>query len=124
MKVPEKLSPTKKTNLAKFGKKHFVLKNTQVIRRKPQQPFQIKRSATGFAFKLIDLLIATVCFNLFELVFLVSFVIVLTDVLSTIPIKLVLHEFQVWVVSLHWLERNTDCPDYGLQVTCVRRIVP
>ena len=72
----------------------------------------------------IDLLIATVCFNLFELVFLVSFVIVLTDFLSTIPIKLVLHEFQVWVVSLHWLERSTDCPDYGLQVTCVRRIVP
>ena len=116
MKVPEKLSPTKKTNLAKFGKKHFVLKNTQVIRRKPQQP--------RYVLTCIDLLIATVCFNFFELVFLVSFVVVLSDFLSTIPIKLVLHEFQVWVVSLHWLERNTDCPDYGLQVTCVRLIVP
>ena len=47
----------------------------------------------------IDLLVATVCFNLFELIFLVSFVIVLTDFLSIIPIKLVLHESQDWLVS-------------------------
>ena len=49
---------------------------------------------------------------MFELVFLVSIVIVLTDFLSTIPIKLVLHEFPVWLVFLHSLEGNTDCPAY------------